>query len=144
MRIAAAALIVFPLCALLDSYGSTYRLIAPAAAQSNSRVERTVIADRITRVDRYYSANTDCSARGIPQIDVVSHPAYGKLTIENRAEYPNFPQGPYFHCNTVRLPARNIWYRSQRTFAGTDGAQLSVTFPTGRRLTVLYVFHVVR
>jgi hypothetical protein len=116
---------------------------APNAALDTGPIRKTVLSGRLDKFDYWYSTNPDCTARGYPDVRVVTPPAHGTITLDKGEDYPFFPDDNVRKaCNKQKVPATQTYYQSHPGFSGTDTVEVEVLFPGGRTRRATYAITV--
>lgn len=116
MRLVCVALIVVELTCRADA--GTITRVAPA---------RTEI-----EAGRYTELNPDCSFVGYPTVRITNGPTHGRVIIRKGKYYPNYSSSnPRNVCNTRRVDATIIKYKSESGYLGWDSFSVDVIFVGG-------------
>ncbi len=111
---------------------------APAGAQAQQHLAKSVPAGSTTKIDHYTGWNNDCSFLMI-NIDVVQKPSYGTVT-------PRVSQGQITNANIgsagacLGKPTRvlELYYRPARGFRGQDSFSVNMRTPNSPPVTYVY------
>jgi hypothetical protein len=107
--------------------------------QKPLRKEKTVVSGRKTKIDNYFSIQSDCSPNGYPEVRVSVRPQHGEATTEQATKAAAYPAGnPRSRCNGRQLPATALFYTSASAYAGKDHFEVDVIFPTGGYRRAVY------
>jgi hypothetical protein len=110
--------------------GLVHLVSMPVLAQ-DERVYQSAraLTGREVRLAFFARANTkDCKALALPDIQVVTPPKNGALTIRNVPITTNQYQG----CPDLKLRAVALFYRSNAGYLGQDSVAFIVTFENGQ------------
>ena len=112
---------------------ATFSIAASASAQEVRR-EFHNVGVSIGREGRlaYYASPDENCGRGIaPQISVVEHPNYGKITLrpDRLIAYASTVPRHAEHCRGKFVDVTAVFYKPAKGFHGSDRAVLRVAFP---------------
>lgn len=126
--------VVFPLTSipLLAGCDPQGGLLSDAPATSSMTINHEVTAGKATKVEWFYSLNTDCSERAGVAGRVVRPAAHGVVELAHGQDLPNFAvESEYAHCNSAQVPAWEVTYTPQPGFLGRDNFSYDELFPDG-------------
>jgi hypothetical protein len=84
-----------------------------------------------------------CSSKGQTTVRVLTHPAHGKLTVENGQAFTNFPKdNQRYDCNTRRSDGTLVFYEPSSDYTGGDSATIYIIYPSGAAQTRHYSLEV--
>nr|WP_294556203.1 hypothetical protein [uncultured Rhodopila sp.] len=118
--------------------------MTPAARLATARVvtvDKTIMAGQTLLLASPQSLARDCTPLGKVDAKVITPPENGTIHIDSGMAFPNFTPGdPPYLCNSKKLPATVISYRSTPGFSGRDTAVVQFFFPDGNAPT--FLFHI--
>src|SRR5262245_39569955 len=124
-RSAVTAAIVLCLAHSSAGLAASQRHIKPG--QKLLRHEETVVSGRKTKIDNYFSIQSDCSSNGYPEVRVLTRPKHGEATTEQSTKAAVYPaSNPRSKCNGRQLPTTALFYTSASTYVGKDQFEVEV------------------
>jgi hypothetical protein len=97
--------------------------VPSAGAQDSTHRSATVASGQQIRLSAHFNLNRDCSSGAAPDVRVVTPPKNGELSI--RSGNARAPQ--IRNCQNVDVPARLVFYRSNRGYSGNDHVAYEIT-----------------
>jgi Domain of Unknown Function with PDB structure (DUF3857)/Transglutaminase-like superfamily len=108
-----------------------------------AELTRLAVPGQKRRLDSFYTANADCSSRGITAVTMVDPPKHGHANVDLQAVAPNYPAGsPLSACNNRQVDGTILDYEAAADFTGVDSITVDVTFPFSPPLRRHYAINV--
>ena len=106
---------------------------SPICAEAQERVqERVVGSGKTLKISYFMSALPTCETIGTPNVSLISEPQNGRVFTKDGREYSGFPlNDPRSRCNTLKLPATDLFYTSTHGFRGEDTFEVLSVNPMG-------------
>ena len=91
-------------------------LVNSTTAQDSTHRSATVASGQQVRINAHFNLNKDCSPGAAPDLRVITSPKNGTLSIRSgNARAPRFRD-----CQNIDVPARLVFYESNRGYSGED------------------------